>query len=63
MGDDQEMSDSNDFTIDGTTYRPVFDELGEIGGCYELGSDDVLECKDCIYEGKCPGQFDMEDEE
>ena len=56
------MSNSNDFEIDGITYRPVFNELGEMGGCHPQGDNDVLECKDCQLEGKCPGQFDEEDE-
>ena len=54
-------SDLNNFVIDGITYRPPFNELGEIGGCYDPQGE-FEACEDCIYEGQCPGQFDEEDE-
>ena len=56
------MSDLNNFQIAGITYRPAFNEMGEIGGCY--GPQGEFEaCQDCIYEGKCPGMCDEADEE
>lgn len=44
----------NHFHMDGITYRPQFNELGEIGGCGRLNGSDFQECKDCRYEGNCP---------
>lgn len=51
------MSDLNNFQIDGITYRPAYNELGEIGGCYDPDGE-FEACEDCIYEGKCPGMCD-----
>ena len=49
----------NQFLIDGIMYRAVYRDnphgFGEErGGCCQLDGSDFQECRDCIYEGKCP---------
>ena len=51
-----------DFNLDGLPYRFVMNELDEVGACCKMDGSDFQECSDCIYEGKCPGQTEDEEE-
>jgi hypothetical protein len=49
------------FLLDGETYRAVYNDLGEIGGCCLLNGKDFQECGDCRYEKVCPAWCEVEE--
>lgn len=62
------MIDTNQFLIDGITYRAVYCDnphgFGEErGGCCQLDGSDFMECCDCEHhrKGECPADDDADE--
>lgn len=46
---------SDIFELDGTDYKALYDDDGQLIGCWELeDAHNEERCCDCVLEGKCP---------